>query len=163
MSNKIYKTSSEKSFCDELLNFIPNECIKYTTDKNQKCKENKKEYIIPNQATERIAIIKLDKCVYANNSSIERCDFMVIRCSYRVVYLIELKGANLEHAYDQIISTYNELPKMGITNCIIHARIVPERVSALALRSSKQEKLRKLLRTTGGNLTIKTRNYVENF
>lgn len=66
--------------------------------------ENGKRFEI--QSNEDFTRLKIDKCII-NSDNIEKCDFGFNRSSNDDFYFVELKGKNLEKAYDQIISTIN--------------------------------------------------------
>jgi uncharacterized protein YjbI with pentapeptide repeats len=72
--------------------------------KSKVASENGKRFeIISN---EDFTKIKIDDCLI-KSQEIEKCDFGFVRNSNNDFYFVELKGTNIQKAFDQIISTIN--------------------------------------------------------
>lgn len=66
--------------------------------------ENGKRFEI--NSNEDYKKLSIDGCIIPD-SDIEKCDFGFVRVSNNDFYFVELKGKNIEKAYDQLISTIN--------------------------------------------------------
>lgn len=88
-----------------------NNCEKCSNQSIFSIKENKSNFILKNPQSKNICEIKVDGCLIKDNSLI-KCDYIFeIYENSNIAKLIyvELKGVNLNHAKDQIISTDNLL------------------------------------------------------
>ena len=87
---------------------MSNKCVKVTNNKIISFKEQKSSFVLNNQKSRDIEIHHVDGCVITNGI---RCDWMVIdKQSEREIY-IELKGTDLDHAFDQLKETIRKLTK----------------------------------------------------
>ena len=69
------------------------------------CSEKGRKYIAINKGEKDIIKIHVDNELITSG---ERCDYALNICSEKKVYLIELKGTEKDHAYAQIIATYEK-------------------------------------------------------
>ncbi len=105
--------------------------------------ENGRKLTIKNNDQSHICIIKLDGCVYPHGDSSSKCDYMfTIESSdgtQRKVLFVELKGGNVEDAYDQIESTIRSCSQKinGLTR---EAMIVAKRCPRADDTKTKQKK-----------------------
>ena len=90
------------------------------------------------------------------------------KCDYAVyvegdaIYLIELKGANYNHALEQIDATLDKLIKTpGIETGSVNGRIVLTRGRVPGIKYSKEASLEKRLKKLNGSLDSKTRIFEE--
>lgn len=90
------------------------------------------------------------------------------KCDYAVyvegdaIYLIELKGANYNHALEQIDATLDKLIKTpGIETSSVNGRIVLTRGRVPGIKYSKEASLEKKLKKLNGSLDSKTRIFEE--
>ena len=90
------------------------------------------------------------------------------KCDYAVyvegdaIYLIELKGANYNHALEQIDATLDKLIKTpGIETSFVNGRIVLTRGRVPGIKYSKEASLEKKLKKLNGSLDSKTRIFEE--
>ncbi|MCL6234034.1 hypothetical protein M5F03_02430 [Acinetobacter sp. ANC 5579] len=71
--------------------------------------ENGRKLTIKNKDGSHICIIKLDGCAYPNGNSESKCDYIFTIESadgkQKKILLVELKGGNVDDAYDQIEKT----------------------------------------------------------
>lgn len=70
------------------------------------------KYIGQNPYEKTITQIEIDGCVIKEQSK-KRCDYLILDCDSSLSYFIELKGSNLDAAYQQIISTFSELKSIN--------------------------------------------------
>ncbi|MDJ0529348.1 MAG: hypothetical protein PX634_29345, partial [Microcystis sp. M53600_WE12] len=80
-------------------------CSECNNNKIVKVKENGKEFIVNNNSQKLVTKIKIDNCLIIEG---KRCDWLLEiddPCSWALY--IELKGKNIEQAYDQLLSTLN--------------------------------------------------------
>lgn len=68
----------------------------------------KSEYIIDNTKRNLIVKLRVDNCLIKGSDK-RKCDFLILDCSDKIAYFIELKGGDLGGATDQIISTVHML------------------------------------------------------
>ncbi len=121
-------------------------------------KENR-EYRLRNISEKEIVVYKIDGGLI-NNDEVLKCD-NGIYTEDDWLFLIELKGANLEHALDQINSTINILLKRpSIKVKKLNARIVLSRVSVPRISASKENKLKQLLHKSYGGGDYKKQSRV---
>lgn len=86
---------------EDLISEYPNCCTK-----SYAASENGKRFEI--ESNEHFTKIKIDGCLITSQL-IEKCDFGFVRHSNNNFYFIELKGSNIEKAFNQIVSTINHL------------------------------------------------------
>ena len=106
-------------------------------------------YRFYNKSEKEIVVYKIDGGIISNDG--------VLKCDHGIyteddsLYLIELKGADLNHALDQINSTIDILIKRpSIKVKKLNARIVLSRVSIPRIAASKENKLKQLLHKSYG-------------
>lgn len=89
--------------------------------------ENKRKFTIHNPGKKPVKRVKVDGCLIKDKR--QRCDYLfeIGRVCHCVIYL-ELKGKDIEHAFNQLVSTLEQLKSRhrGLTK-ICH--IVASRVS----------------------------------
>lgn len=90
----------------------------YTKERNGilTCSEKGKIFSL-NILAEDISMfkIKLDKGYFPEQSTHKKCDYMAVDEIKNITIFIELKGNKLECAYQQILTTVDELQKKGLT------------------------------------------------
>lgn len=69
------------------------------------CSEKGRKYIAINKGEKDIIKIHVDSELITSG---ERCDYALNICNEKKLYLIELKGTEKDHAYAQIIATYEK-------------------------------------------------------
>jgi hypothetical protein len=89
-----------------------------------------------------------------------RCDKALHVEINKCVIFVELKGSNLLKAVDQITQTIQKLKK-DLPGQVVKGRIVTTRTPSPDLRSSTYMKLDRVLRSLGGQLLTKTREFTE--
>lgn len=106
-------------------------------------------YRFHNKSGKEIVVYRIDGGLI-NNDNVLKCD-NGIYTEVDSLYLIELKGADLNHALDQINSTIEILIKSSsIKIKKLNARIVLSRVSIPRITASKENKLKQLLHKSYG-------------
>ena len=101
-------------------------------------------YILHNNSAKEIVVYKIDGGLIKDNNVL-KCDNGILT-EDDWLFLIELKGADLNHALDQINSTIDILLKRP--NKIVkklNVRIVLSKVSIPRISASKENKLKQLL------------------
>ena len=91
----------------------------------------------------------------------EKCDYGIFT-DLNELFLIELKGRNINHAIEQIDHTIDflKLPTK-FRGMKVKARIVATKAPTPDMMSTKRLSLEKKLKSLGGNLLIKTIKYEE--
>ncbi|MER1491500.1 hypothetical protein [Enterobacter cloacae] len=117
-----------------------------------KVKENTSTFEMQNQNRRKIDKMKIDGCVITKGV---RCDWMFIdQLSKKEIY-VELKGRDVEHAYDQITQTVTQLTKTKESkNGIIVCTKCP-------LTDTKSQVIKAKARKQNIVLTIKSRIYTD--
>lgn len=107
-------------------------------------KENGKEFKIDNHNCKKLEKIRIDGCLITLGV---RCDYAVLVDSnsnnLNDVYLIELKGSDAKHGYEQLLETY----KFFISHYqykSIHLRLVFSKNSKPKLKSTAEKRIDKL-------------------
>lgn len=115
--------------------------------------ENKLEHRAINQDKDTVYHYKIDGDVIDAHDSCIRCDYLLENETKHHVYLIELKGSDVEHAANQIISTINMF-KNELECYTIFPRIVYRSVTHKMLGSKPIIRLKE---EYGARFKIKTR------
>lgn len=84
---------------DDLISSCPDCCESKTT-----ASENGKRFEIISK--EKFTRLKIDDCIIKSKET-KKCDFGFVSHSNNDFYFVELKGKNIEKAYDQIVTTIN--------------------------------------------------------
>ena len=106
-------------------------------------------YKLHNKSGKEIVVYKIDGGLI-NNEDVLKCDNGIFT-EDNLLFLIELKGADLNHALDQINNTIDILIKRpSIKVKKLNARIVLSRVSIPRITASKENKLKQLLHKSYG-------------
>lgn len=74
----------------------------------------------------------------------ERCDFALDVTDENKLYLVELKGCDKAHAYEQLLATMKFLNDNGLKRAF-YPRIIVSKDSAPKIKSTAQKKLEKLV------------------
>lgn len=129
--------------------------IVQTSDKRSPCKWNG-----VNSKKKRVIKYRVDGGIIASKAE-PKCDYAVC-VEGDGIYLIELKGANYNHALEQIDATLDKLiitPKVETT--FVHGRIVLTKGRVPGIKYSKEPSLVKKLKKLNGSLDSKTRIFEE--
>ena len=119
-------------------------------------------YKLNNPNEKEIVLYRIDGGVIKNNDVL-KCDYGILT-EDNVLFFIELKGAELDHALDQIISTIDILLKQKrISVSTLYARIVLSKVKVPNIVETKERKLKQLLHNNygGGTYCRKTQLFDE--
>ncbi len=119
-------------------------CIEYQGCGNVSASESGRKYSIDNKSKKEIVKYKIDGGLINDDNEI-KCDYGFYT-EDNVLYLVELKGGDYGHAIDQIINTVKKLvkePKIILSK--LNARVVISKARPPELRSSNEQKLKRLL------------------
>ena len=128
------------------------------------CEENKRIFRLENKHNYFIQKIRVDNGLIKSG----------IRCDYAIdvykdakpdtlsdmIYLIELKGSDKDHACEQIIQTYNYFIK-NFKTIFYHCRIVLSKDTAPKLLTTNQKKLKQLEKQKKLDILIKSQKIEE--
>ena len=129
------------------MNIFPADCVE-SCDCRSKiiCEENGRKYIAHNEQQKCICKIKVNGGLIKDNA---RCDWAVAvvsnEDSLEEIFLVELKGSDIDHAFEQITGTMSILS----TKCSAKkwfARVVCSKVSSPQLNGINYKKLAKKLK-----------------
>jgi len=132
---------------------LDNNCLKQS-GQNKDCpvSEKGKTYRVICKKDSNVRVYKVDACLIKERDQ-KKCDYLILvdRKSVRHAYFIELKGAGLTDAINQIDNSVKIL--FGLVNTYkIFGRIVCRKVTPNI--KSRRAKLDERLRQLGGNLII---------
>lgn len=136
--------------------------IKYHTTRKKvvlKEKRESREYHLRNDSEQELVVYKIDGGIIEDNN-LQKCDFGIYT-EHDILYLIELKGADFNHALEQIQSTISLLlDKRNIGVNQLNVRIVLSKYRNPDILSTEEKKLNRMLRTKFGNGTIKKKTRI---
>jgi len=117
-------------------------CNTLTTNKIISKEENKRKFIIKNNSNKKINIVKVDNCLITNGN---KCDWLFEILDNNLVFYVELKGKNINHAFIQLEITINYC-KSNHNKFKKNAYIVSSRVpnSGTDIQKAKQNFAKKL-------------------
>lgn len=111
-------------------------------------KENGKEFKIDNPNCKKLEKIRVDGCMITSGV---RCDYAVLvdRNSNNLndVYLIELKGCDVKHGYEQLLETYKFFKSnssCSFDSKTMHLCLVISKKSKPMLKSTAEKRIDKL-------------------
>lgn len=120
-------------------------CATVSRNKLIPATEHKRKFTLHNPCEKTVAKVKVDGCLLLTG---KRCDYLfeIDQPISKVIYL-ELKGRNIEDAYEQLVSTVEQFrgvhASVSKKTCCVVAATVPKTTSA----SQQQDiKLKKRLR-----------------
>ena len=70
--------------------------------------ENGKQFRIEKPNNINLCKVQVDGCLI-NNNDVLKCDYLFKICQTNQVFLVELKGTDVIHAINQIVSTYEQI------------------------------------------------------
>jgi hypothetical protein len=121
----------------------PEKCTKYRDRRSVVSLKDPKggpsNYIAKNPNQRNLELISVDECCFSGSA----CDFLML-VEDKAVYLIELKGSDVEKAIKQIESTLNTLSDK-LKHKTIYVRIVPRKVPVPNIVRTDVERLRRRL------------------
>ncbi len=116
------------------------------------------KYIYENDSSDTLSKYRVDGCLINDDDS--KCDYLMLNCTKKVLYFVELKGSDLIKAVRQIDRSINILHK-DFKDYSVEARIVLTRVNTTALKSSKLIRLERKLKELNGKLIKRTEQFTE--
>ncbi len=128
------------------------------SDKKIVCNENGRKYEAENLQRKELLKIHVDGDLITEG---ERCDYALNVLCDNKIYLIELKGCDKPHAYEQLMSTINFLTKNKVEAKFL-PRIVLSKDTAPKIKSSAEKRMDLLVKKNQCEKTIvKTRVMTE--
>lgn len=119
----------------------------------------KRVYRLLNNSAKEIVVYKIDGGII-NNDEVQKCD-NGIYTEDDLLILVELKGADLDHALNQISSTIKILLKQpSIKVKKLNARVVLSKVRVPDMLSTKEKQLKQLLQKSYGGGDYKKQSRV---
>ncbi len=73
-------------------------------------KEKGKEFRLQNKSKKTVCRVHIDDCLTRDKRT-KRCDYLFKICETENHFLVELKGSDVDHAVNQIISTFDFINK----------------------------------------------------
>ena len=111
--------------------------------------KEKRTYRLHNESEKDIVVYKIDGGII-DNDEVQKCDYGIYT-EDNWLFLIELKGSDLNHALDQINSTIDVLfKKPSVKVKKLNARIVLSKVRVPDVTASKENKLKQRLHKSYG-------------
>ncbi len=107
---------------------IPEKCRQKRRDQKIVLKEKRSKIVFENPQRLEIEVIQVDECAIRDG---KRCDHLVLRQNPQEEYFIELKGSDIQKAFDQLarsIKLLSTSPPEGRRECIVVTRRVPRLV-----------------------------------
>lgn len=125
-------------------------------------RENSCEYRFESASANLVTVYQVDGCILGEG--VRKCDFLLVNCTGRHAYFIELKNANLGAAIDQLIASIDRLLptlKAEIPALAIHARVVLTQAKGPELSDRRVRKIKDRMHQLGGSFQIRTVKFIE--
>ncbi len=95
--------------------------------------ENRRQFLIelPKDSSINFCRVQVDDCLITSEK-VEKCDYAFCRCSNQDFYFVELKGTDIQKAFNQIVATIShfkakiKLEKSQIFGFIVASRVRPQ-------------------------------------
>lgn len=95
--------------CDEIKNIFPEKCLASTSRAEEEGKRFSLKIPSGIKTNEYACLVRVDDCWITTNFQ-QKCDFLMIVCPEKQLYLIEFKGRDdHDKAVQQILNTYQQL------------------------------------------------------
>ena len=120
-------------------------------------KGERRKYQANNNSHEQVIVYRIDGGVIRKDSEL-KCDYALLTES-NTLYLVELKGADYDHAVRQILNTI-KLLKPDVKT--LNARVVLSKVKTPNILSTDEKQLTRILRQRKGTLQRAVNILVEN-
>ncbi len=102
------------------------DCFDHATSAEEKGRQFSIE--LAKGSAEKFCRVHVDGCLI-DDSALEKCDYVFLRCSNSDIYFVELKGRDVEKAFDQIVATIGHFKaKMKLEQRSIFGFIVASKV-----------------------------------
>ena len=122
--------------------------------------KEKREYIADNIHKRHVVRYKVDDGIITSKA-LQKCDFAFYVEDDRL-YFIEMKGADYDHALDQIDSTITILlTNPQHTAASVNARVVLSKARTPDLKTNRERRLNVRLKKMNGNLVKRTGKLIE--
>ena len=125
------------------INFVGKD-FESTKNKKIPCEENGRKYTAINDAEKDILKIHVDGDLITSAAE-KRCDYALNVWGENKLYLIELKGCDKAHAFEQILATivfFNS----KTTGCCYYPRIILSKDSAPNIQSTAEKQIAKMVK-----------------
>lgn len=134
----------DKEYIDKKLDKTKKE--KYRKRKVIVIEENNCEYKVINKSSKEFYIYKVDGDLISPNTSSKRCDFLLICNADNKAYFVELKGKDINKAFEQIEATLeNKIITSELKKFKYYIRVVLKRCPPKTQDQKYIENHRKLL------------------
>lgn len=146
------------------MNLFPVHCVESCDDRPKiVCEENKRTYIANNPQRKIVYKVQVDGKLICENA---RCDWAVAVVSKKEtgetleeLFLVELKGSDINHAFDQIVGTIDVLrTNYSVTKWF--ARVVCSKIPTPQLNSIHYKRLDKKLQELNRSSGALQRNLI---
>lgn len=120
--------------------------------------ENSRKYEAKNLNEKSVLKIHVDGDLITSG---ERCDFALDVIDEKNLYLVELKGCDKAHAFEQLLATMDYMKGKGLER-IYFPRIVVSKDAAPNIKSAAEKRMERLVNTHKcGKCVVSTRFYSE--
>lgn len=116
------------------------------------------KYVYENSSLDTLSKYRVDGCLINDDDS--RCDYLLLNCTKKISYFIELKGSDLIRPVEQIERSIDKLHP-DFNEYSVEARIILTRVNTTDLKSTKLIRLESKLKRLNGKLIKRTRQWTE--
>jgi hypothetical protein len=138
------------------------ECFEFAEERMKivTCEDARSDtkFIYKNNSKDFLTKYRVDGCLIKDKNS--KCDYLLLNCTKKISYFIELKGSDLIKAVEQIDRSITVLHQ-DFNDYTVEARIVLTRVNTTDLKSSKLISLERRLKKLNGKLIKQTRQLTE--
>lgn len=125
-------------------------------------RENSCEYRFESTSANLVTVYQVDACLLGEGE--RKCDFLLVNCTGRQLYFIELKNANLGAAIDQLIASIDRLLpalKAEIPSLAAHARVVLTQAKGPELLDRRVRRIKDRMQQMGGSFQMRTLKFIE--
>jgi hypothetical protein len=123
-------------------------------------KKESSVYEVNNPGLINLYVYKVDGGIDQTNT--EKCDYLILKCTTEKpdAYFIEIKGADLFKAVNQITTTIDKF-KYHLKDHRIFARIVVSKVNSIDLIDSRYKKLKEKIKNLRGDLKTQSQKLID--
>lgn len=125
-------------------------------------RENSCEYRFESASANLVTVYQVDACLLGEG--VRKCDFLLVNCTGKQAYFIELKKANLGAAIGQLLASIDRLfptLKSEIPELVIHARVVLTQAKGPELLDRRLRKIKDRMQQMGGSFQMRTLKFIE--
>jgi hypothetical protein len=149
------------AFCETLKDHA---CCEYCDHRREIKVEQKRVCCYKNNLSQQLfCVIEVDGCLISTAES-KKCDYMLLNCEDIIIYLIELKGKDVNRALSQLESTIDVLKneRYFIEAKTVNAYAILAHKPKPAIYTKAQLKLAKKLKRMGkkGKVSVEKSSYI---